>query len=59
MKQTHSSFDGPARDPLQVAAEQAAARLALGLPLADYDLDALKQWASNELREIDLAECSF
>lgn len=51
--------DGPARDPLQVAAEQAAARLAFGLPLADYELDALKQWASNELREIDLAECSF
>lgn len=59
MKQTHSSFDGPARDPLQVAAEQAARRLVQHEPLADYELDALKQWASNELREIDLAECSF
>ena len=50
------SNDGPSRDPLDYAAENAAMRLTQHQPLDAYDLDALKQWASNELREIDLTE---
>lgn len=51
------SDDGPERDPLDVAAESAARRLVQHEPLTEYDLDALKQWASNELREHDFAAC--
>ena len=47
--------DGPTRDPLDVAAEQAARRLANGRPLEDFDWEALKAKATNELTEIDRA----
>ena len=46
-------LDGPTRDPLDVAAEQAARRLANGLPLSDADWEALKAKATNELMEYD------
>lgn len=45
--------DGPAHDPLDVAATNAAARLCAGLPMTATDWDALKQRACNELQEFD------
>ena len=45
--------DGPDRDPLDYAAEQAAGRLYLGEPMDAYDWDALKAKATNELHIFD------
>jgi hypothetical protein len=46
---------GPSRDPLDVAAEQAAWRLATHQSLEAMDWEALQAKASYELREVDLA----
>lgn len=45
--------DGPTRDPLDVAAENAARRLCMGEPLDAAAWDALKQKALSELQEFD------
>jgi hypothetical protein len=46
---------GPSRDPLDVAAEQAAWRLATHQSLDAVDWEALQAKASYELRDVDLA----
>jgi hypothetical protein len=56
MNPNHSFSDlGPSRDPLDVAAEQAAWRLATHQSLEAMDWEALQAKASYELREVDLA----
>jgi len=51
------SDEGPRRDPLDVAAENAARHLLLGEPMQPVDWEALQAKAAAELREYDLAEC--
>ena len=46
--------DGPSRDPLDVAAENAARRLLRGEPMDKIDWEALHAKAASELRELDL-----
>lgn len=46
--------DGPQRDPLDVAAENAARRLLSGEEMAAMDWEALQAKAASELREHDL-----
>jgi hypothetical protein len=56
MNPNHSFSDlGPSRDPLDVAAEQAAWRLATHQSLEAVDWEALQAKASYELREVDHA----
>lgn len=46
--------DGPSRDPLDVAAENAARRLLSGEEMGRIDWEALHAKAASELRELDL-----
>lgn len=46
--------DGPSRDPLDVASENAARRLLSGEPMDKVDWEALHAKAASELREYDL-----
>lgn len=46
--------DGPSRDPLDVAAENAACRLLSGEEMGRIDWEALHAKAASELRELDL-----
>lgn len=55
MNPNQFSEDGPSRDPLDVAAENAAWRLATHQSLESRDWEALHARASVELREIDFA----
>lgn len=45
--------DGPACDPLLHAARSAARKLWSGEVMEEYDLDALKQYATSELIDLD------
>lgn len=54
-RRPRAESDGPERDPLDVAAEAAAKRLADGLSLDAYDWEALKAKATSELIEHDEA----
>ncbi len=45
--------DGPSREPLDVAAENAARRLLAGEEMATLDWEALKAKASSELMDLD------
>lgn len=46
--------EGPIRDPLDVAAEEAARRLFSGEQMYRIDWEALHAKAASELRELDL-----
>lgn len=46
--------EGPMRDPLDVAAEQAAIRFISGEPMDAVHWEALHAKAASELRDIDL-----
>lgn len=48
-----SEDDGPRRDPLDVAAENAARRLLSGEEMAPMDWEALKAKATSELMDWD------
>lgn len=51
--------DGPERDPLDVAAENAARRLLSGEEMDRIDWEALHAKAASELREYDLKHNDF
>ena len=51
--------EGPARDPLDLAAENAARRYLSGEPMAPIDWEALKAKAISELMEYDNTQKPF